>query len=354
MLKQEYYKVPYNVPTPNNMGVVRYVLAFCVFVTHLNILGGYNLYTPLSSYSAVGGFFALSGFLIFGSYFRSQDIKKYLLSRARRLLPAYWITVLFFAITLSLISTIGIQKYFLSHQFGDYVIYNMAFANFLQPTLPGVFEGLDNGIVNGSLWTMKVEWCLCLTVPIIIWSTNRFKIKPYVMLGAIYILSCAYRILFVYIHDATGVQIYEMLGRQFLGQLSYLCVGALCYYYLETLLNHRWVIIGLGIIMICLYPYVPYGKIILHPIAIGIIVIWISMVGKWGTWEGKHDNISYNIYLVHFPVIQLFEYLKGDYYIDAIPALLICGSATMLFALLLHIPEIKIRRHFTHKRVLKT
>lgn len=62
--------VPYNISVPNNMGMVRYVLAIAVIIAHYNELVGANIYFPVTSYVAVGGFFSLSGFLIYGSFLK--------------------------------------------------------------------------------------------------------------------------------------------------------------------------------------------------------------------------------------------------------------------------------------------
>lgn len=41
--------VPYSIPVPNNMGVVRYVLAFSVIVAHFNTLVGGDVWFPITS-----------------------------------------------------------------------------------------------------------------------------------------------------------------------------------------------------------------------------------------------------------------------------------------------------------------
>lgn len=87
-------KVPYSIPVPNNMGMVRYLLAFAVVVAHFNGLVGADIRFPFTSYTAVGGFFALSGFLIYGSYLRRRNLRAYIVSRMVRLLPAYFFIVL--------------------------------------------------------------------------------------------------------------------------------------------------------------------------------------------------------------------------------------------------------------------
>lgn len=342
--------VPYRIPMPNNMGMVRYVLALAVVLAHFKTLAGYDFYVPVSSYSGVGGFFALSGFLIYGSYLRKPGLKEYLISRAIRILPAYWITVCFFAIVLSLVSTLPPTSYFGSSGFWKYLVSNLAFLNFLHPALPGVFDGMAADAVNGSLWTMKVEWCLYITPPIVAWLIMRVRMKPTLMFAAIYALACGYRILFLYLADVTGSEAYYILSRQFFGQLSYFYAGVICYYWYDALMRYKWPLIILSIAALILCDHIPYGRIILHPAAMAIAVVWFSMVGKWGTWEGKRDNISYNIYLIHFPVIQIFVYLRGDGTVSLIPALLICIGITFVLSLLLNTAETGIRRKLIRNR----
>lgn len=65
--------VPYAIPYPNNVGLVRYYLALSVLIVHFNSLTGSNIFWPTSSYAGVGGFFALSGFLMYGSYLKRGD-----------------------------------------------------------------------------------------------------------------------------------------------------------------------------------------------------------------------------------------------------------------------------------------
>ena len=81
----------------------------------------------------------------------------------RRILPPYWATVVLFAILLGFCS--ASPDYFLSGQFWKYLIANLCFVNFVEPALPGVFDGMEVTAVNGSLWTMKVEWMLYLSMP---------------------------------------------------------------------------------------------------------------------------------------------------------------------------------------------
>lgn len=305
-------KVPYVIPTPNNMGVIRYLLAFAVIVAHFNTLVGGNIWFPITSYSGVGGFFALSGFLIYGSFLKHRDTWRYVRHRALRILPAYWATVLIFAIGLVSVSTLPACEYFMSPGFWKYLIANICFLNFIEPTLPGVFSDLARPAVNVSLWTMKVEWMLYLSVPIIAHLICKTRRQPVVIFISLFVVSIAYRLLFNQLYDHTGNEIYQILGRQFIGQLMYFYIGVIIYYYYDAFMHYKWMIITCSAALMLAGDYIPYFNEVLHPLAFGSLVIWFSMVGRWGTFEGRRDNVSYNMYLVHGPVLQLAAHFRLD------------------------------------------
>lgn len=297
-------KVPYQIPMPNNMGMVRYILAIGVLIAHFNELAGASIWWPVSSFNAVGGFFALSGFLMIGSWLRRPHLRSYILSRCRRILPAYWAVVIFFALALWPFSDAP-GGYFISSGFWKYLAANLSFLNFLCPSLPGVFDGQSSVAVNGSLWTMKVEWFLYFSLPVVAWFLIKYRRHPGLVIILVYLLSVAYRLTFHHLYISSGSEIYNILSRQFLGQMMYFYSGVMIYYYFSRFIRYRWWILGVSICLAYIgYPS-EYIRIIIEPAAISSLVLWFSMVGKWGVWCGRHDNISYNIYLVHFPIVQL-------------------------------------------------
>ena len=297
-------KVPYRIPQPNNMGIVRYILAFAVVIAHFNTLTDTDiLWFPITSGQAVGGFFALSGFLMAGSYLKRPDWKNFVISRCKRLLPAYWSTVLIFAVICVAFSSA--DNYFVQSGFWKYLTANLSFLNFLHPTLPGVFDNNPTPVVNGSLWTMKVEWMLYLTVPFGIWLIMKFKRHVAITIMALYVASAVYRLGMYHMYDETGSEIYAIMSRQFLGMLMYFYVGILVYYYLDLFLKWKWWILAISLVSLLAFSKVGFFHIVFDPLFVSLLVLWFSMVGKWGSFEGTRDNISYNIYLVHFPVIQI-------------------------------------------------
>lgn len=327
--------VPYDIPVPNNMGIVRYVMAFSVLIAHFNLLDHADIYGPVSSYNAVGGFFAISGFLMAGSYLKRPDWKQYLFSRGRRILPSYFSTVLFFALILFFFSSSS--NYFFSGHFWKYLISNLCFLNFLEPSLPGVFEGLEMSAVNGSLWTMKVEWMLYISLPFVSYALCRWKNRSLAIIVAVYLISMIYRIVFSSLYMSSGKEIYGILSRQFIGQLMFFYSGVLVYYYFDVFMRWRWWILAVCLTLLITLHRFNFFVLTLEPLMISLVTLWFCMVGRWGAWEARYQNISYNIYLVHFPVCQLAAQFLLTERLGAWTSFTIVTAVTVLLSWLINV-----------------
>ncbi|MDE7396829.1 MAG: acyltransferase [Muribaculum sp.] len=315
MHKRQIQPIPDMSRTDNNIGAVRYILALAVFIAHYNLLSGHDIPFPVTSYQGVGGFFAISGFLIFKSYHRAEgNTMHYLRNRALRILPSYFFIVIAATLILSAVSSLGITDYFRSHITWRYLTANIAFLNFLQPSLPGVFEDGITNAVNGSLWTMKVEWALYLSVPAAAWFILRRGYRPWIVIGIIYILATAYRWGFLALYQHTGISLYEILSRQFLGQMTFFYAGVLLYCYFDHLKKFLPVIGAISLAVIVSATIVRYDSaiyvIVLYPAALSAVVLTLGLWGRWGTPVARLEDCSYEIYLFHYPVIQLFTRLN--------------------------------------------
>ena len=182
----------------NNFGAIRYILALAIFISHFNIATDSNLKFPISGYFRVCAFFVMSGFLIYGSYYRSADWRKYLSNRAWRILPSYLITVFACALLLVFVSEHSWKDYFFSVHWLRYLASNILTLNFIEPSLPGVFADHPLDAVNASLWTMKVEWILYFIVIPVVWWTNRSKWRFWQIFLVIFIFSIVYKSLITY------------------------------------------------------------------------------------------------------------------------------------------------------------
>lgn len=300
------HKIPFAIPMPNNMGMVRYILAFAVLVNHFNLLVGGDFYFPLSSHEAVSGFFALSGFLIYGSYIRSKSASAFLKKRALRLLPPYAAVVIACAVGMAAVSSLSAADYFVSPDFWKYLGANLSFLNFLHPTLPGVFDNMTIRAVDGSLWTMKIEWIMYLSVIPAVWIVSRMRRHRTVVFAVIYLLSAVYGIACMRMYDCTGNENWLILERQVFGQISYFYVGVFIYCHFDWFMKHRYTVPACAVVLYAVRLFSPYWtRFFIDPVSLGIIVIWLSMAGNWGHFENRLPNLSYSIYIVHWPIFQL-------------------------------------------------
>lgn len=289
----------------NSLDIVRYYLSFAVLFNHFAELTGTANFFPTSSYTAVGGFFILSGFLVFYSYLRCTSLRQYVSRRIRRIFPPYIAIVLLCALGGVFVSSLPADEYFTSSHFWQYLAANLSFANFLQPTLPGVFTGHIHEAVNGSLWTMKVEILLYLSIPIAAWLLLRNN--KAVMLIAIYVCSYLYKIAMGHMYQESGNTIYLIMQRQIGGQFLFFYSGVAILLYFDYFQRYvRW-LFPIALIISITSKWVGWFDAI-EPLCLAIVIIGFAYNCRWFAWMRRYDNVAYGIYLFHFPVIQLVIY----------------------------------------------
>lgn len=317
----------------NNLDLLRLVFAGIVCLVHAYKLSGYRELEWIpgllpSSADPVKAFFVVSGFLIFKSFEESPGIRYYFVKRVRRIFPAYFVVVMLCAFFLWSASSLPLGQYF-SFEWLKYVFSNLVFLNFLHPDLPGVFEGHRYEIVNGSLWTLKVEVMFYTCVPIFAYLFKRFGHLP--VLAVTYLVSVSYASLlngYAADHDSA---LYRELARQLPGQLSYFMAGAFFYYFLPFFFCHHKKIVLLSFLSIVLASY--FALPILEPFALAAIVAYFGFFLYAGN-VGKYGDFSYGVYILHFPIIQVLihgGWMSGNAYVflAAVVAATLIGSVAM-------------------------
>lgn len=346
-----------NIAFRNNFGAIRYILCFAIFLSHFNVLTGSHLWFPITGYIRVCGFFVMSGFLIYGSYFRSDGCRDYLRNRAWRILPSYLLTVVLCAILLVFVSDCSPREYFTSPQWFKYLIANALSLNFIEPELPGVFSGHTISAVNGSLWTMKVEWLLYLFIIPVIWVTKRYHLKFWKVYLTILTLSIVYKLSFGYLYETTGRNLYHILERQIGGQLAFFYSGVFLYMYLDRLKRIKWpVAVICAVILLVginLFDDVKIFSHILFPMSLAGFVVAIAFIGRWGLWAEMFENCSYEIYLFHFPAIQLAVHFRlTERFGSGITFCVLLAAVVALSYLVARYISAPLRRsHRSHKRI---
>jgi peptidoglycan/LPS O-acetylase OafA/YrhL len=290
----------------NNFDSVRVGLALIVVFAHLSALtqlDNFKIFEKIfDSNFAVKGFFAISGFLVAKSFLSSNGLKDYAEKRLRRIYPAYFGAILLCLVIGGYASTLSLADYLISTTTFKYLISNLSFLNFIQPTLPSTFASNPIQAMNGSLWTIKVEVVLYFCIPPMIYLFKKFgSIKVFAL---IFCLSTIWVYFFLYIFKSNiGAEI----SRQFPGQLAYFAFGTL-------LAVNQKVYQKLGLVSIIFLTLLfltdnPYLKILIDPIAYSALVILIATSGFKIINLGRYGDISYGIYLFHFPIIQLLIFI---------------------------------------------
>lgn len=301
----------------NNLDCLRLILGSIVALFHVYALTSLPAFSALGIYLspqfAVRSFFVISGLLIYRSYTRSSSMTSYFEKRVRRIYPAYFTVIVLAAVALCLSSALPLSRYF-GIGFWKYLGANLLFLNFLAPTLPGVFTSNVTDVVNGALWTLKIEAAFYLFIPVIYALCKRFGNKT--TIATIFCFSCLWKYGFAslaawdYSQHASSLEnsrsIYSQLGVQFPAQLVYFSAGILLLLYFDKLKFHFGSIVG---ITVCLF-------MIDHWFTKGTLdVLWIpGIVFVFGFYRylgnfSKYGDFSYGVYIVHWPVLQTLIFL---------------------------------------------
>jgi peptidoglycan/LPS O-acetylase OafA/YrhL len=280
----------------NNFDILRLVFALFVVFTHCYALSLQpSLAKPVGYLYAVEGFFAISGCLIVASWNRSKSLGDYLRRRAKRIMPAYFLSVAFCLLIGTLFTTLPFSAFWKSAATWKYLAANVCFLNFLSPTLPGVFASNPLPAMDGALWTIKIEIGFYLIVPLIVWLVKR--IGPAWALGGIFALSLLYKLTLQWEkHDA--------LSNQLPGELCFFMVGAAVYYYFREFQEHRRLMWMISIPLMVLLMVT--GSQIVLSVALPLFTLCIAFLLPAYRGVTRFGDFSYGTYVLHFPVVQCF------------------------------------------------
>ncbi|HIF9122709.1 TPA: acyltransferase family protein [Photobacterium damselae] len=282
----------------NNFDLLRVLLALMVMFYHIGVLANIEYLLIFSGDGAVKCFFVISGYLITRSYFKNKDLKTYVKSRFLRIYPLYFIVIMVSVLAGLFLTSSSIDDYLAGGT--KYLVSNLLFLNFLQPSLPGVFNGQGyHDAINGSLWTIKIEVMFYISVPIIYGYLHKFVSKEKLTV-IFYILSlgCFYFVSFLV--DNYGVN--NSLNNQLPSMMSYFMVGA--FFNFIDISNPRYkkiIIAATPFSVLLLY----FDYEFFEPIFIGVIVFFIAFCLPIMKVNNSIGDLSYGIYIWHFPVIQI-------------------------------------------------
>ena len=250
----------------------------------------------------VQGFFAMSGYLNMNSYARHPNWRSFAIKRIRRIYPAYAITIGFCFFVGMALTTFPLPDFLTSFQTWKYVVCNMLFLNFLEPGLPGVFASHVYPVMDASLWTMKIEVMYYLTVPFVWWMMRKWGTTQ--VLSLVVALSVVYGVLTRELYEATHVPLFNAMNHQVVGEMA-------LFYFPVLLLCHRsWLqrwqrpLMLLAVLLLALSVY-NFRWAYFAPFYMGLLLIGLGYaLAPWAK-AARWQNITYEFFLLHFPVLQV-------------------------------------------------
>lgn len=293
----------------NNLNFLRLVGACLVLYGHSYVFMG--LAKPLFlSWLPMGPlgvyiFFTISGYLIAASWDHDPHWFRFMARRALRIFPALVVCITLTVFVLGpLLTSVSLREYFSNqHTWG----YFRNIAMYISYYLPGVFEqSRVPNAVNGSLWTLPVEFFMYITLSLIgLVKGNRWAFAAIAVLSILLTVFWARRsseMLVFYASDLRQVFFYG----------TYFWVGAVFYKFNLARYFSISVVSVACILMLCLEPFTYWLSLaswVLLPTVVLAFGLAYSPALNWVTSKGDY---SYGIYIYAFPTQQALASLYPD------------------------------------------
>ena len=289
----------------NNFDFIRLLLSLTVFLDHscaLSLRPEFGIITYFFNANiAVNSFFVISGFLVSLSFENSKSVYDYLLKRVRRICPAYVFVVLICALISPILSELSPDKYF-SVDLIKYLLANLSFLNFLHPGLPGVFTHNHIKGVNGSLWTIRFEVAFYFLIPFIAILFRRYK-KLWVFL-LVFISIFLLNMFLGFISAKLQNKSLSLLAFYLPNELLCFMCGVFLFHYFDYFKKCSLWLLLISIACFLSNKFLCFP--LLTPFCLCVIVIFFAYKFVYMGNIGKYGDLSYGIYLWHFPVLQTF------------------------------------------------
>lgn len=294
-----------------NINLLRFVCALLVIVCHSYAITS-NKEDFFSVFNggqcnlgglAVAVFFFLSGLYVTKSLEHSHSLKEFLKKRCVRIFPQLWIVVLLSVFVMGpLITTVAKKDYFISVDTYKYLLNGI-----LLPihNLPGCFMNQPYATVNGSLWTMPVEFAAYIVLAVVAWISQRMLRRiPVQKKNVIMHIAVFAALILIFI-------VVEILDKN--GFLSTVIRPVILFFEGTLFFDFKDKIklskpagglCAVLMLLLCKTPVFSFGLIILLPYTI----VTFGLDTKQIKLRSSIWKISYEMYLLGWPIQQIVFY----------------------------------------------
>ena len=283
----------------NSFDLLRLFAAALVLYSHqyaLLGLPGPELF-DWTSYGGVGVsiFFFLSGFLVWSSWARDPDLKRFFIRRALRIFPALWFVVLLTVLVVGVfLSTLSAMDYLASSETWRYFSTALLV---IRRELPGLFTGNPYpSAVNGSLWTLPLEF-LCYVSIALVGSVSLMPRNLLIILSLFMAILAA----------AFGPQ---LIGTRFVPHLEMVAffwwVVMYGFFQGKPVFEYkRWAVV-VCILFGAFFWLGSRGFERSGMLVFSAVLVVAAQRVSWGSWfTDRLSDLSYGMYIFAFPVQQV-------------------------------------------------
>ena len=290
----------------NNYNLIRLILALIVAFGHGALIFKLPIYFDLFKIPSVGLFFFISGIFVSQSLLKSRSIKSFLFKRIARIYPAAWFVILFSIVVLGFLTTTCSSSYFFSsgetwrYILENAILFKMEFFHSC------IFIGspLSNQ-VNASLWSLQYEVVAYVTL-LIIGIIGLTKKPKWLLTGVIIIV-----LLGTWLQ--LGLTSWSMGNVYFVGLVmaTFFLLGVFAFYSKKVIELKPLLVLCCILGLVILY-FIPVFSFLMIP-SYCYLTLFIGSKMKPLKWSWiKRNDISYGVYLLHFPLFQFFRSLELD------------------------------------------
>jgi peptidoglycan/LPS O-acetylase OafA/YrhL len=256
----------------------------------------------------VDGFFAISGFLITASWLSNPQLRDYLLARALRILPGFYVCLVVTAFVFAPLSVAmqggSATQLIMSGAPFDYVFKNSAVA-LLKMDVGGTPHGVPtSGVWNGSLWSLIWELLCYLIVALIgvVGLANRRWVSAAILalatMGATLLPPLRFPEVFQHQEGDLRTALFFLICRTAI----MFSAGALLYQWRDVI-PARWSLVAVCVVIVVLAGQLPdYRVVAAVPLAYAIIVSGVLIHNKR---LRLRTDLSYGMYIYAYPTQQL-------------------------------------------------